>query len=128
MNEKIKSVWNFIKERKEEIAVTAITAVVMTVSGVILFKSASTKSGDYIPHFTLPKPEKILPDLGVGEVSDVIRYDDGMVELWMDHIPLSYMGKLGEVIRAEFPDIPDNFETWALLNIHEPDRVWGFQE
>jgi hypothetical protein len=125
MNEKIKNAWEFVKEHKKEFAIAAVTVI----GGVILIKSVSkpecTKN---IGHFTIHKPEKNLPDLGVGVVGDVIQYDDAVTEIWMDHIPLSDMGKLGEAIRENFPDIPDDYETWALLNIHEPNKVFGLQE
>lgn len=122
MNEKIKNAWEFIKGHKKVIAGTAITVI----GGVVLFKSLpKNKCTEHVVHLTNPKPEKILPDFGVGVVQDVLQYEDHITEIWMDHIPLADMGKLGEAIRDNIPDIPENYEVWALLNLHGPDKVFG---
>ena len=71
----------------------------------------------------MPNPEKFIPDIDIGVVTDYGKYAEGTVtELWMDHIPLDKMGALATEIREKVPGIPENAIVWTILNIR-PDEV-----
>lgn len=123
MNAKVKNAWEWTKEHKKEVALGAC-AVVVTACGVILFKNRQ-HSVDIKQAFKSVsdwRPEKLETDLGVGKLDDAMRYPDGMVELWMDDIPLKDMGTLGDAIAAEIPDVPGDSTVWALLAV-KPNNV-----
>ena len=122
MNKKIENAWEWVKDHKVEIA----CSVAMVAGGIVLFK-ASKYSRNVMKALEqtkpMPNPEKFIPDIGIGTVSDYAKYHEGTVtELWMDNIPLEKLGDLGAEFRAKIPDLPDNAVVWALLNIR-PDEV-----
>lgn len=119
-NTKMKNAWEWIKEHKLQIGIAAATMV----GGVALYKATKSlpKAIEAVQK-TVPdvKPEYILPDIGIGTVEEYATYADGTaLEFWMDDIPLSAMGELGEKIMANSPDpIPENATVWAILNIRQ---------
>lgn len=130
MNEKINRVQEWIKEHKKEIGIGAL-AVITTVGGVVLFKkfgvSANTmsdvKNVDSSKANVWPK-QLYISDIGVGFIDDAQFYQPGHIELWMDDIPLTEMGELGESIIDHFVNegITKDSEVWALLSVR-PKRI-----
>lgn len=129
MNNKTKNAWSWVKEHKVEIGIGAL-CVATTVAGVAVFKKQIDPEVimKRIKNTSKPKKTSIWPkvldarDLGVGECNDVLAYENGSVELWMDNVSLSDMGKLGEVIRDHFPDLGDG-NVWALMNIRPNEET-----
>lgn len=121
-NNMMKKIWNWTKDHKKEIIITAATAV----GGICLIKAGvdcvkivkNVKS-----NMALPNPEGFIPEIGVGTVGDYARYERGDVELWMDNIPLAELGKLGEEIANKVPDVPENPVVWALLSVRPGETV-----
>lgn len=122
MNDKIKNALEWVKDHKVEIACGAVTIVCGAVfvkackeSRAMLKALEATKP--------MPNPEKFIPDIDIGVVTDYGKYAEGTVtELWMDHIPLDKMGALATEIREKVPGIPENAIVWTILNIR-PDEV-----
>ena len=118
MKEKIKNAWEWTKDHKKQIGL----AVATTVCGVGLWKNRNHLTFmNAVQNIDKPKeidiwPKKLdLIDLGIGALDDAMRYKDGSVVLWMDQIPLSDMGNLGEAICDNIPDLPGNSSVCALM-------------
>ena len=101
----IKNVRNWIKDHKKEIGIITVTSVVSAAGGIILYK----KFG-HIDVACDWKPSEFTFDTGVYDGSNnLYRYHDGAAEIFMyEDIPLSAMGKLGEYLIEQIPDLPDN--------------------
>lgn len=125
MKAKMNKVWNWAKEHKDEIIMASGT-VVLTGIGIYCClkmpgqnaKSAFEDIADQL-ECEVSKPEKIAPMLGVGKLEEALRYDDGVIELWMDKLKMEDIGKLGEGIVDNIPNVPENAEVWILMNIRE---------
>lgn len=130
MNKKIEKAWEWIKEHKKEIGIGAL-GVAATIAGVIVFKKQIDPETvmNRIKYANTPKKVSIWPkkldiiDLGVGALDDAMVYEDGIVELWMDQIPLSDMGDLGEAILGNIPDLDPNASVWALMSINPNKEI-----
>lgn len=130
MNNKIKNVKVWIEEHKKEIGIGAL-AVITTVGGVVLFKkfgipaNAMGDAKSTCTNKTNVWPKQLyISDIGVGFVDDAQFYQPGHIELWMDDIPLTEMGELGESIIDHFYNegITKESEVWALLSVR-PKRI-----
>ena len=126
MNDKVKNAWVWVKDHKTEIAITSMIAV----CGVILHKT--NEHANQVKNFlsglgTGTKTFKYLDisDIGIGTVDTVVRHKDGMIELWMDNVPLTDMGKLGEAISEKIPDLPANPIARILLTIKPGEETVG---
>ena len=62
-----------------------------------------------------------LPNLGIGEVVDCMKYDNGALELMMDKVPITEVGNLGESILKNIPDVSENSKLWMLMGIFEEE-------
>ena len=130
MNGKTKNIKAWLNEHKKEIGIGAL-AVITTVGSVILFKKfgvsannmSSAKSISTGKTNVWPK-QLYITDIGVGIIDDAQLYQPGHIELWMDDIPLTEMGELGESIIDHFEceGITKDSEVWALLSVR-PKRV-----
>lgn len=117
MNERFKNAWEYVKEHKVQFGIAA-AATVAAVSGIVLLKLPKPTPSGKTFNITIPKVEKkVLPDLGIGVLEDVTDYGDKGLELWMDKIPLTKLGDLGDAIRDNFEGVSDDSEVWALLNV-----------
>ena len=119
MKEKLNGAWEWIKDHKKEIAITAATVV----GGVVLYKTGVKFKQAMKDTLPLPNPDKFIPEFSEGECTDFARYNDGAVELWLDNMPLSMFGELGEEIYDQIPDMPENPVVWALINIRKGDET-----
>lgn len=111
---------NWVKDHKWEIIGAAALVAGAFGVGYVLQRNASAKTVTIdIPANPL-KPEHLkVTDWAVGKLDDIMKYDNGAYELWMDEVPIEDMGKLGE-------EILNNCTTqgrtaWILLEVH-PDR------
>ena len=129
MNQKIKNAWEWIKDHKVVVIELGVCAVAAIIGGIVLHNEIKHVNlvkyiKDSTPDFKPPENLNIS-DIGVGEIDGVFRYNDGIVELWLDKIPLTDMGKLGEAIADKIPDIPANPNAWALLSIKPGEETVG---
>lgn len=123
MNNKIQNAWNWVKDHKVEIGIGTL-CLATAVTGVVVFKKQIDPDVvmKRIKNTNEPKKVSFWPkmlgacDLGVGECTDALAYENGSVELWLDDVSLNDMGELGEAIRDHFPDLGDG-NVWALLNV-----------
>lgn len=124
MKKKIKNAWEWTKEHKKEIGLGAL-AVITTVGGVVLFKKFNNPANGCIVEHKIAKVSDVwskqlyINDIGVGALDDAKLYEQGCIELWMDDIPLTAMGELGETIWEHFENegITKDSEVWALLDV-----------
>ena len=120
MNKKIEKVWVFVKEHKKEILIGSGIAIL---GGFGLYKATRYKPsckcsiGKSLLESVNDCRETITPDLGVGTLGDAFKYDGGTIELWMDNLNIEDLGKLGEGIVNNIPDVPKDAKVWALLDI-----------
>ena len=111
-------VFEWIKEHKTAILVTAGT---VALGGLCLYGvSKKTPKLDTASKSTFVMPKRLpLTGFDVGVCDDVIKYDNGTVELWLDNVNLEQMGDLGDEIMNRIPELPENPNVWALLSIRE---------
>lgn len=123
MNKKMENMRNWIEDHKYEIGIGALCVATTAVCAVLIKKQLDPEViMNNIKKANQPKmsiwPKKLdIVDLGVGALDDAMVYDNGVVELWMDQITLSDMGKLGESLRDNFPELSDA-SVWALMSIN----------
>ena len=109
-----KEAWNWTKEHKKGI----ILSVVTVVGGVVLYKAGASYVERVVkPNMPLPNPEGFVPEIDVGVVGDYARYPGGVVDLWMDKVRLGDMGKLGEELVEQIPDLSENSTMFMITNI-----------
>lgn len=110
----------WIKEHKTEILIVTGTAVLggLCVYGVTKKKTPKVDTSALTNAFVKPEHLK-LEGFDVGVCDDVLKYNDGGVELWLDNIKLEQMGDLGGEIMKRVTDLPENPNVWALLCIRE---------
>lgn len=109
----------WIKEHKTEILIATGTVVLggLCIYGVT---KKTPKVDTSALATTFVKPEHLkLEGFDVGVCDDVLKYNDGGVELWLDNVKLEQMGQLGEEIVKRVTDLPENPNVWALLCIRE---------
>lgn len=118
MKEKLNGAWEWIKDHKKEIAITAATVV----GGIVLYKTG-VKFKEFVKsNGPLPNPDNFIPEFSEGECTDFARYANGdTVELWLDNMPLSMFGELAEEIYDQVPDMPENPVVWSIVNIRKGD-------
>jgi hypothetical protein len=121
MKDKLQKAKDYVKEHKKEILIVSGLAIIGVVAGVGLNKVSKNGSHDLTDVLnTISGQEHTKPDLGVGITEDVVRYEDnGLIELWLDNLKLSDIGKLGEGITENISDVPENAKIWALMSIQE---------
>lgn len=124
MNKKIENAWEWVKDHKLEIGISALCVATTVVCGVVIKKQLDPEViMNNIKKANQPKKMSIWPkkldivDLGVGALDDAMVYENGVVELWMDQIQLSDMGALGESLREHFPELSDA-SVWTLMSIN----------
>lgn len=109
-------VFEWIKEHKTEILIATGTIVLggLCVYGV----SKKTPKVDSTSTKIFAGPEHLkLTGFDVGVCDDVLKYNDGSVELWLDNVKLEQIGELGGEITKRIPELPENSNVWALLCI-----------
>lgn len=121
MKNKFNKAWEFVKDYKREILIGAGVAIA---AGFGLYKITSRKPEiivdlEQISTETMNCKNLFKPELGVGVVEDAIKYDCGTIELMVDQLKLSDIGKLGEEIANKIPDIHENAKVWSLISISE---------
>lgn len=121
MEKKFNKMWEFVKDHKREILIGTGVAIA---AGFGLYKITSRKPNiivdlEQISTEATNCKNCFKPELGVGVVEDAIKYDCGTIELMLDQLKLSDMGRLGEEIANKIPDIPENAKVWSLLDIRE---------
>ncbi len=102
MNEHIKNTWNWIKEHKKEVAIAGAISIISAFGGIVLYKKFDrTNVVDWCP-----------PKLNISDVSidgNLVRHHDGAIEISIyEDIPLAAMGKFGEYLAENIPNLPDN--------------------
>lgn len=102
MNEHIKNTWEWVKEHKKEVTIAGAISVVSALSGIILYKKFNCANViDWCP-----------PKLNISDTSidgNLIRHHNGAIEVLIyEDIPLAAMGRFGEYLAENIPDIPDN--------------------
>lgn len=104
MNEHIKNTWNWIKEHKKEVAIAGAISIVSAVGGIALYKKFDRAN---VIDLQL---SKLLPDEGDNYLdSNVFRHHDGAYECFIyEDIPLAALGKFGEYLAENIPELPDN--------------------
>ena len=124
MKNKMENMRNWIEEHKVEIGIGTLCVATTVVCGILIKKQLDPEViMNNIKKANQPKKMSVWPkkldivDLGVGALDDAMVYDNGVVELWMDQIPLSDMGALGESLRDHFPELSDA-SVWALMSIN----------
>lgn len=98
MTKYIKNVWEWVKEHKKEIAIVGAVSIVSAAGGIVLYKKFDSAS----------MRDCYLPMLDISAGND--RYHGGGVQIaiYDDSFSLDAMGKLGEHIAENIPDLPDN--------------------
>ena len=98
MNERVKNMWGWTKEHKKEIAIAGLISIVSAVGGIVLYKKFEhTNVVDWCP-----------PKLDFFD-EDIVRHHDGAYECFIyEDIPLAAMGKFGEYLAENIPELPDN--------------------
>jgi hypothetical protein len=122
MKNKFKKAWNYVKEHGDVFIIAGGVIISCGIwGGTLLALPKPTKVLVDNPLFTgnKSKPIKVLPRLGDWKVDDVLKYENGTYELWLDDLRLDDIGKLGEEIRNNVPGIPANSKVWALMSISE---------
>ena len=103
MNERIKNMWGWIKEHKKEIAIAGLISIGSAAGGVFLYEKIKSinVANDWVP-----------TKFNVSDVDfdgNLVRHHDGATEIFVyDCVPLAVMGKFGENIIENIPDLPDN--------------------
>ena len=112
----------WIKEHKVEILAATGVAVLggLCVYGVSKKKPKIDMSA--LNNICIGPEHLKLDGFDVGVCDDVLKYDDGCVELWLDNVKLEQMGDLGGEIVKRVTDLPENPNVWALLCVRK-DRV-----
>jgi hypothetical protein len=122
MENKFKKAWNFVKEHSGEILIASGVIVLGGVAAATLLNTSKPTKvliDDSLLTSNENKPIKVLPKLGDWNVDDVLKYNDGTYELWLDNLRLEDIGKLGEEIRNNVPGVPANAKVWTLMSIKE---------
>ena len=122
MNKEIKKAWGFVKEHKKIILICSGVVILGSLGlyGVNKIKpSYRTVFGKTTFKSGMDCNKTILPNLGVGDLGDAVKYDGGTVELWLDNLTLDDIGKLGEGIINNIPNVSKDSKIWALLDIRE---------
>jgi hypothetical protein len=103
MNEHIKNTWNWIKEHKKEIAIAGAISIVSAVGGIVLYKKIEDINAT--KHWMPPKLN--ISDTGIDD--NLVRHHDGATEVSIyEDIPLAALGKFGEYLAENIPNLPDN--------------------
>lgn len=123
MNEKIKNKFEWVKNHKKGVIIAGLATVGTVVGGIFLYKNNYyVNVGKFIDNWGSARKvaDKVtVSALGTCKVNDIIRYETGTIEMFLDNIPLAEMGKLGEDIIEKIPNLPDNANVWALLSIKD---------
>lgn len=121
MKDKFKKAWEYMKEHRTEILLVGGAIVATSALGAAWFKGRTVKVlvDDPTVLDKASKPVKVLPKLGNWKVDDVLQYNDGTIELWLDNLSLDDIGELGEEIVSKIPNVPTNSKVWALMSIRE---------
>ena len=104
MGERIKKMWEWIKEHKKEIIITGAVSIVSAFSGIALYKEFEHSDSVEL------QLSKLLPDEGNNYLdNNVFRHHDGAYECFMyEEFPLAAMGKFGEYLAGNIPELPNN--------------------
>ena len=113
MKQKMKKVVNYIKEHKTEIIVGSGVTILGGICAHKIYKA--DKGTKCIKTNNILKVEHITDvDLGVGKVEDIIRFPEGAIEFWVDNVDIKDVGKLGESMMTNVPDVTADSELWML--------------
>lgn len=98
MSKHIKNTWKWVKEHKKEITIAGAISIVSAFGGIVLYKKF-----DHTNMIDL-----YLPALDISPGNS--RYHGGgtQIAIYDEVFPLATMGKLGEYIAENIPDLPDN--------------------
>lgn len=98
MKKHVENMWDWVKEHKKEIAIAGVASVISVIGGIIVYrKIESAKTFDL--H---------LPALDISPGSDRFHGGGTQIAIYDDVFPLAAMGKLGECIAENIPDLPNN--------------------
>ena len=102
MNEHIKNTWNWVKEHKKEVAIAGAISIISAVSGIVLYKKFdSANTIDWLP------PKLNISNTSIG--GNLVRHHDGAYECFIyEDIPLAALGKFGEYLAENIPELPDS--------------------
>lgn len=109
---------NWVKEHKWELIGAA--ALVAGAFGVGYFlRRDTTAKVDVIDILeSMPKSEHLkVADWAVGKLDDVMKYDNGAYELWMNEVPIDAMGELGKELLNNC-NVPEDWTAWVLMEVH----------
>ena len=116
------NVKEFVKKNSGKILLVTSSAV----AGIILYNVFKVK-----PKFISKNTMNLIkvsaerfdtpPNLGIGEVVDCLKYDDGALELMMDKVPITEVGNLGESILKNISDVSENSKLWMLMGFFEEE-------
>ena len=98
MNKHIANTWEWIKEHKKEIAIAGAISIASAVGGIVLYRKFDrTNVVEWCP-----------PKLDFFD-EDIVRHHDGAYECFIyEDIPLAALGKFGEYLAKNIPELPDN--------------------
>lgn len=126
MKEKLNKAKEYAKEHLGEILIVTGATSIAIIGGVSAYKACKKVPSIDISDIKFEENNitKIFPDLGVGVVEDAMRYTDDRktVELWLNDLSISDLGKLGDGIKNGIKDIPENAKAWVLINIHDAEN------
>lgn len=118
MKEKMKNAWEWVKDHKKEIAITAAVVV----GGIVTYKTGVKFKNLVKAIKPLPNPDNFIPEFSEGICTDFARYgNNDCVEVLLDNMPLSMFGELAEELYDQIPDLPENPVVWSIVNIRKGD-------
>ena len=126
MGKKMEKIKEFGKKHWKEILGAVIVTGAVGGMGYCVFNKANKHSiGTSI--LKLPDPEKVEKmrldrikgiDWKLGELEDITRAEN-FVETWVNKVPVTEMGKLGEELINNVDGVTADSTAWALISIEE---------